>query len=82
MKKTTGKRLNIEWNIKAKHILYCEDGKWYHLIKDFPGALCDKNGYVLFNTKEEYLNNKYLQIKTELHVSNGISVMPGYKKMK
>ena len=78
----TGKRLNTEWNVRAKHALYREDGKWYHLLQDFPGALFDKNGYVLFSTKEQYMTCGYLQIKEEIHVPDGISSIPGYIKIR
>ena len=31
--------------------LYREDGKWYHHLKKFPGALFDFNGYIVFATR-------------------------------
>jgi 5-methylcytosine-specific restriction protein A len=76
----SGKKLNKLWNINAQHALYREDGKWYHHLKKFPGALCDTNGYVIFHDKNEYLNSKYLQHGHDLHVSIGISSIPGYIK--
>lgn len=48
--------LKIDTIVKtsAKHGLYREDGKWYHHLMDFPGVLFDINGFVMFNTKEDY----------------------------
>lgn len=46
-KKVTGKKLNQKWGVGAKHALYREDGGWYHLLKNFPAALFDANGYVV-----------------------------------
>ena len=74
----TGKKLNKILQLNAKHALYREDGLWYHNLKDFPGVLFDQNGYVIFKTKEDYLNNSRLQIRKDLHVVNGISSLKGY----
>ena len=76
-----GKYLNDLWNVSAKHALYREDGKWYHQLKDFPGALFDANGYIIFETKDDYLKSPYLQIQEDLHVPNGISSIPGYVRV-
>jgi len=74
----SGKLLNKLWQVRAKHALYREDGKWYHQLTDFPGALFDANGYIVFATERDYLNCSYLQIKKDLHVPEGISSIPGY----
>jgi 5-methylcytosine-specific restriction enzyme A len=74
----SGKHLNELWSVGAKHALYREDGKWYHNLKEFPGALFDANGYVIFETEKNYLESPYLQIQQDLHVINGISAMPNY----
>ena len=81
-KKVTGRKLNEEWSVGAKHALYREDGGWYHLLKRFPAALFDANGYVTFETKNDYLKSGHLQITQALHVPRGISSMPGYVKIK
>jgi 5-methylcytosine-specific restriction protein A len=79
MNKLTGKLLNKLWNVGAKHALYREDGKWYHSLIYFPGALFDKTGYIVFETEENFKNNQYLKISNnQVHINNGISNMPGY----
>jgi 5-methylcytosine-specific restriction enzyme A len=77
----SGKYLNRLWNVGANHALYREDGKWYHQLKAFPGALFDANGYVVFETKEDYLESPYLQIQQDLHIKDGISSMPNYVRI-
>jgi 5-methylcytosine-specific restriction protein A len=78
IKKLTGKVLNILWGIGAKHALYREDGKWYHQLKSFPGVLFDANGYIVFETQQQYQACEHLRIQKDLHVPNGISSIPGY----
>ena len=77
-------RLMIQWNIIAKHGLYHEEGTWYMPLKSFPGALIDRNGYIIFNTAKDYLNSWYLNIGERVNVCirSGISQIPGYKKFR
>ncbi|MBT4735299.1 MAG: AAA domain-containing protein [Candidatus Marinimicrobia bacterium] len=79
--KKTGKILKAKWDIDADHVLYREDGKWYHNLNSFPGALCDKNGYVIFKTEEEYRSCELLKITDSTNttiVPLGISGLPNY----
>lgn len=73
-----GKQLNILLNLEARHALYREDGCWYHHLTDFPGVLFDNDGYLIFNSQEDYLNNENLQHRQDLHITGGISLIPGY----
>src|SRR5687767_231610 len=79
--KSTGKRLNEEWNVWAEHALYRKDGTWYHNLTKFPGAFFDAKGYVLFDTEDDYRNCKHLQLGAEVHVPGGISSIPAYVYM-
>ena len=49
----TGSRLNREWGANARHALYREDGRWFHVLERFPGALFDAHGYIVFQTENE-----------------------------
>ena len=80
-KKVSGKLLNDLWGVSAAHALYREDGRWYHQLQRFPGALFDSNGYVLFHTEEEYRSSPYLQLTQDLHVDRGIAAIPGYVRI-
>jgi len=78
----TGKLLQDHWQIDGvKHVLYHKDGTFFENLRDFPGALCDGNGYVIFKTEQEYNNCSYLDIGQKLNVHRGISSIPGYKRM-
>lgn len=77
----TGKKLNEIWGVNAEHALYREDGKWYHHLTKFPGALFDKDGYVIFNNEDEYINCGHLQHGKDIHVPKGIAKIPGYIKI-
>lgn len=77
----TGEQFNQEWNVNARHALYREDGRWYHLLDQFPGALFDARGYILFRTREAYEHCSHLTIGDEINIRNGISAIPGYVRV-
>ena len=81
MNNITGRKLKEIWKIDVKYALYRETGDWYHLLKYFPAALFDKNGYIIFENEEEYKLNKSIQIAEEIHIPKGISTIPGYVKV-
>ena len=74
----TGKELNRKWQVGAQHALYNSAGTWYHPLTAFPGALFDSNGYVMFQSKEDYLNCPSLKFTKDVHTLNGLSAIPGY----
>lgn len=74
----SGSELNKFWGVGAKHALYHRNGCWYNNLRKFPGALFDPNGYVLFETEQDYLNSRYVRVTKETNVSKGISSMPSY----
>jgi hypothetical protein len=78
--RVTGKLLNEKWGVGALHALYRSDGKSYHWLTHFPGALFDPNGYILFETRESYEKCSELLIgpKNTVHVRRGISSLSGY----
>lgn len=76
-----GKTLNYIWEVRAEHALFRKDGKWYHHLVKFPGALFDENGFILFPNDEDYKTCPYLQHGKNLHIPLGISSIPGYIKI-
>jgi 5-methylcytosine-specific restriction enzyme A len=76
--KITGKSLNELWGVNARHALYRENGTWYHHLTRFPGAFFDANGYILFETEDEYRSCEYLQLGKQASIPQGISIIPGY----
>jgi len=76
-----GKQLNKKWKVGAQHSLYDKNGKWYHVLNKFPGALFDPDGYILFDTEVQFMSCKYLKINVEtntVHVEGTIKDIPGY----
>lgn len=74
----TGRQLNHEWDVGARHALYRHQGHWYHQLRRFPGAVFDYNGYVLFRTEQEFRDSPHLHITQDVHVPAGIASIPGY----
>lgn len=81
-RKITGKLLQQVWDIPAKHVLYNRDGIWYHQLRQFPGALCDSSGYVLFPTEELFRNCKQLKINKDVGCRTKIASIPNYLRQE
>jgi hypothetical protein len=79
--KETARKLCKQYKLSFNHALYHKDGSWYHHLVRFPGALLDKDGYVMFSTKQQYESCRYLYLGEEIVVRNGKSIksIPGYK---
>lgn len=80
----TGRTLNEEWKVGARHALYREDGTWYHVLERFPGALFDEHGYILFEDQATLDRCPGLLIgraKNWISVPNGIAGLPGYVRV-
>ena len=52
-KRKNAKDLSAAWGITARHSLYSALGNWYHTPREFPFALLDENGYVLFDSERD-----------------------------
>jgi hypothetical protein len=79
--KVTGELLAKRWGVTVRHALYHRDGTFYENLDRFPGALFDPNGYVIFNTANEYKRSGHLRIGEKLNVPGGISTIPGYMRV-
>lgn len=77
----SGKALNRLWQVGARHALYHREGTWYNNLQAFPGALFDPDGYVVFETASAYLNSPHIRVTQETNIRNGISSLPGYRRM-
>ncbi len=76
-----GELLNRRWKIGARHALYHKDGVWYHVLNSVPGALCDPDGYVLFETERDFRSCSRLRIDQEVNVQGHISEISGYVRV-
>lgn len=80
----TGRQLNEQWKVGARHALYRKDGTWYHVLARFPGALFDAHGYILFESKSALLCCPGILIgesKNWINFSTGIANAPGYVRV-
>jgi hypothetical protein len=77
-----GRIRNEEWGIGAVQAFYHRDGTWFNRLGRFPGALCDPNGYVRFETEAEYLNCPHIEVRVQTNVHEGISQIPHYVRMR
>jgi 5-methylcytosine-specific restriction protein A len=83
-KPITGGGLNATYKLGAAQARYREDGMWYHPLTEFPGVLFDAQGYVLFETREEYESCHHIRKGPDpnhIHVDQGIASIPGYVKL-
>lgn len=76
-----GDELILRWGINARQARFHRDGTFYERPTRFPAALCDPNGYVVFETEQEYRNCQHLILGRKLNVHGGISSIPGYQKV-
>lgn len=81
----TGEYLNEKWGIGARQARYSKahnerDHRWYMHLTEFPGALCDDKGFVLFETEDEYMNCDGLTQREHCHAYDGISSLTGYRE--
>ncbi len=82
--KTNRELLCETYSIPAVQLRYHREGRFYRELTEFPGALADQLGYVVFPTKEEYLKSYYLDHRSSsktprVCVSGGISKLPTYR---
>jgi len=78
----TGAKLNLQWNVGAKHALFSSDGTWFENLTKFPGALFDPNGFLLFKSEKEYRNTQNVSVTKKTNVRGGIDSIPGYTRVK
>jgi hypothetical protein len=85
MSNISGKSLAIKYSLQVLHSLSRENGVWFRALRKFPEALCDKEGYIVFNQKEDYLNHSGLRHgpnPKQLHVVGGIKKLSEYRLFK
>jgi len=79
-KVTTGKKLKAAWSIPAMRVYFHQDGTFYEVPLNFPAALCDMNGYVLFSSYEDLKNTPGISIGEKVNVHGGVFALKGYAK--
>lgn len=74
----TGKYLRQKWNIPAKEVFYHQGGSFFMPLNQFPGAFCDKNGYLLFSDRNAYESSGDLHIGKRVNLRTALQKIPGY----
>ena len=79
----TWKYLAEQWGVNVKHGGYRENGTWYHLLRTFPAAYFDRDGYLWFENEDEYRSCPDALLakdakKNWANFPNGISSVSGY----
>jgi predicted HNH restriction endonuclease len=68
-----GATLSRRWKVTVRQALYSKTGNWYHHLTSFPGALFDPEGYLFFETEQDYRSCSSLNINKDIWVPHGIS---------
>ena len=77
----SGKRLSIRENLMVAKAYYHWEGTWFQRVNEFPVALFDRDGYVIFETERDYLNHPDVDGSEKTNIPKGISSFSSYKKM-
>lgn len=84
-KKERGSELAKRWGLTVEQALYRKTGDWYHQLKQFPGALLDADGYVIFESEKLFKACRQLRTGKDskrhggwVAASRGIKAIPGY----
>jgi 5-methylcytosine-specific restriction protein A len=66
-----------------KQARFHRDGHWYHQLREFPGALCDSQGFLAFKTEAAFRNCPGLVIIQDVNMQVGrtIATLPGYVRV-
>ena len=57
-----------EWKTPVQQARYSDDGHWYALLNKFPAALVDANGYLLFESEEDFRLSPHITIGKQVSV--------------
>jgi 5-methylcytosine-specific restriction enzyme A len=71
--------------VGAEHALYRKNGTWFHLLERFPGALFDADGFIPFESYEDFKKFRQRPGVTghgEIAVQGGISSHPDYIRVR
>ena len=81
-RRITGDQLNRQFGLGARHALYHKDGTFYERLTEFPGVLCDPEGYVPYDSAQEFINDPKLSIGIKVNVHGGLNTHPRYKRFR
>ncbi len=77
----SGRKMAIRENLKVTKAYYHWEGTWFQRVHEFPVALFDRNGYVIFNTEREYLSHPDVGGSEKTNIPKGIASFRSYTNM-
>jgi hypothetical protein len=80
-KMATGQELLKRWGIVARQARFHHQSNWYEPPTKFPAALCDREGYVVFETERQLKDCSGVHVGKKINVRGGIWAIPGYRKV-
>lgn len=78
-RRITGDSLNRRHRLGARHALYHKDGMFYERLTDFPGVLCDPEGYVRYDDEQSFMSDRHLSIGQKVNIPATLRAHPRYK---
>ncbi len=83
-----GDNLQRKWNIPARETHFHKKGDFFMPITKWPGALADPNGYIVFQTEEQFKACPGVKYRGEgtpnvrIGVHGGISTLRNYVRKR
>jgi len=77
-----GNELNTRWKIGANQTRYRRTGDFFMILENFPGALCDANGFIRFENASDLFGTRRVRVyqnTRRIFVNGGISILPNYQ---
>ena len=60
---------------QAGTAFFHRDGHYWNRLKNFPGALFDTTGYVLFQDENEYLSCSSITVKSQTNLAGPVTIL-------
>ncbi len=77
-----GSQLADREGLSVKRAYYHHEGTWFQVPIEFPAALFDPRGYVVFETESEFRNTPGVEVGEKTNIHEGIWKLSKYRTMK
>lgn len=76
----SGKQLIRMYDLPVRQARYHKEGTFFERLDLFPGALCDPEGYVIFESESEFENDSEISLGSKVNVHQEIRKHSRYKE--
>ncbi|MDA1279188.1 MAG: hypothetical protein O3B95_04000 [Chloroflexi bacterium] len=76
-----GRQLAIRERLNVKKAYYHWEGTFFEKVREFPAALFDRFGYVVFDSEQKYLNDPKVFVGKKTNIPSRINTFTEYVKM-